>query len=53
MLPCNVVVQERAHNDIEVAAIDPVNSMAAISNPSLKSLAVTVRDKLSKVTQGI
>jgi uncharacterized protein (DUF302 family) len=53
MLPCNVIVQEHAPNDIEVAAIDPVNSMAVISNPSLKDLAATVRDKLSKVIEGI
>ena len=33
--------------------IDPVNSMAAIGSPALKTLAATVRDKLSKVIEGI
>ncbi|MFC7694762.1 DUF302 domain-containing protein, partial [Paeniroseomonas aquatica] len=30
MLPCNVVVQERAEGRVEIAAIDPVASMQAI-----------------------
>ena len=33
MLPCNVVVQQRADGAVEVAAIDPVASMQAIDNP--------------------
>jgi hypothetical protein len=45
--------QEHAPNDIEIAAVDPVNSMAAIGNPTLKSLAATVRDKLSRVIEGM
>src|SRR4029078_9092848 len=36
MLPCNVVVQETEPGKVEVAAIDPVASMAAIDNPLLK-----------------
>ncbi len=46
MLPCNVIVQEHASGDVEVAAIDPSSSMAAIDNPKLKDLASTVRAKL-------
>ena len=53
MLPCNVIVQEHGPKDVEVAAIDPVSSMAAIGTPALKTLAATVRDKLSKVIEGI
>jgi uncharacterized protein (DUF302 family) len=45
MLPCNVVVQEKA-DVVEVAAIDPVASMQAIPNPSLKEKAALVRSKL-------
>ncbi len=39
MLPCNVVVQQRAGEDVEVAAIDPVASMQVVDNPALKQAA--------------
>ena len=51
MLPCNVVVQETADGRVEVAAIDPVASMAAIDNPRLKEAAGVVRDKLKAVIE--
>ena len=53
MLPCNVIVQELAPGRVEVAAIDPVASMAAIENPALIENARIVRDKLEKVIQSI
>jgi uncharacterized protein (DUF302 family) len=46
MLPCNVVVQSLADGRTEVAAVDPVASMAAIDNPALKAKAQMVADKL-------
>jgi uncharacterized protein (DUF302 family) len=49
MLPCNVVVQEIAPGQVEVAAIDPVASMAAIENARLKEKAEAVRAKLQRV----
>jgi uncharacterized protein (DUF302 family) len=51
MLPCNVVVQQIGENRVEVAAIDPVASMAAIDNPRLKEAAATVRAKLQAVIE--
>jgi uncharacterized protein (DUF302 family) len=51
MLPCNVVVQEKEPGKIEVSAVDPVASMQAIQNPSLKSVAEEVREKLKKVIE--
>jgi uncharacterized protein (DUF302 family) len=48
MLPCNVVVQETPGGSIEVAAIDPVASMAAVDNPRLKQAAERVRELLQK-----
>ena len=53
MLPCNIIVQEHAPGDVEVAAIDPLSSMAAVGNPALSALAGTVREKLSKVLEGL
>ncbi len=49
MLPCNVVVQDAPGGKVEVAAIDPIASMAAIDNPRLRNAAAQVRDKLQRV----
>ena len=49
MLPCNVIVQQRADGDVEVAAIDPTASMQGVGKPALSDLAETVRNKLSAV----
>jgi uncharacterized protein (DUF302 family) len=49
MLPCNVVVQEIAPGQTEVAAIDPVASMEAVDNPDLKQAAMRVQALLKQV----
>jgi uncharacterized protein (DUF302 family) len=53
MLPCNVIVQELAPGRVEVAAINPVASMAAIDNPALLEKAAFVRAKLEKVIESL
>lgn len=53
MLPCNVIVTETAPGQVEVSAVDPVASMAAISNPSLGEVANTVRSLLKDVVEGL
>jgi uncharacterized protein (DUF302 family) len=53
MLPCNVVVQQRAQGRVEVSAIDPSGPMRAIGNPALDGVAGTVRDKLGRVIAGL
>jgi uncharacterized protein (DUF302 family) len=49
MLPCNVIIQEVAPSQVEVAAIDPVASMQAVENPNLEEIASKVREKLQSV----
>jgi uncharacterized protein (DUF302 family) len=49
MLPCNVIVQERADGEVEMAAIDPIASMKAIENPELREIAETIGQKLKAV----
>ena len=49
MLPCSVIVQEHAPGRVEVAAIDPLASMAAVQNPDLGSIGLEVREKLKAV----
>lgn len=53
MLPCNVIVQELAPGRIEVAAIDPVASMAAVGNPALLEKAGIVQQKLRAVIDSL
>lgn len=52
MLPCNVILREVAEG-VEVSAVDPVASMAAIANDELKQVAGKVRDMLSEVIKAI
>ena len=49
MLPCNVLVIEQAENQIEIAAVNPIASMQAITNPALGDVAQQVTDKLRKI----
>jgi hypothetical protein len=53
MLPCNVIVQEKAERVVEVSAIDPVTSMQAIQDPRLESIAAEVLAKLKEVIDGL
>ncbi len=53
MLPCYDVVQQRADHAIEIAAIDPVASMAAVDNPKLKEMAAQVRDRLARAVAAL
>lgn len=47
MLPCNVIVQERAAGQVEVAAVNPAAGMDRVGNPALSEIAEIVRGKLS------
>ena len=53
MLPCNVIVQERAPGEVEVAAVDPVASMTAVDNAGLAEVAEGVRAKLEGVIDNL
>jgi uncharacterized protein (DUF302 family) len=53
MLPCNVIVTETSPGRVEVAAVDPVASMAAIDNPGLAGVASDVRGLLREVVVGL
>ena len=53
MLPCNVVVQARDKDEVEVAAINPAATMANVGNKELSKLADTVAEKLEKVISAV
>ncbi len=53
MLPCNIIIQELSPNNIEVSAINPLISMEAVSNETLKIIAQEVTAKLENVINSI
>jgi uncharacterized protein (DUF302 family) len=53
MLPCNVLVIELGKNYFEIAAVNPIASMQAISNPALGDVAKQVTDKLKNVIDNL
>lgn len=53
MLPCNVIIQELLPGKVEVAAIDPIASMQAVSNPALGDIAFEVQRKLKNVIDSL
>jgi len=53
MLPCNVIVQEYAEGQVEIAAVDPLASMQAIENPNLLKIATEVRERLQRVVESL
>jgi len=51
MLPCNVIVQETGDNRSEIAAVNPVASMQAVSNQELGKVASDVMERLKRVIE--
>jgi uncharacterized protein (DUF302 family) len=52
MLPCNVIVQEKGKG-VEIAAVDPVASMAGVKNDKLAGIAEQVRKKLESIIKNV
>ena len=53
MLPCNVVVMENDHGNIDISIIDPVASMLAIDDKNIQAIASEVREKMEMVINGL
>lgn len=53
MLPCNVIVQEMGNGEIEIAAVNPIESMKAIQNQDLGTVATQVTEMLKRVIEAI
>lgn len=53
MLPCNVLIQEHKGGEVEVTAINPMESMAAIDNSNLEAIAKEVSQKLKAVIDNL
>ncbi|NLE36194.1 MAG: DUF302 domain-containing protein [Bacteroidales bacterium] len=48
MLPCNVLVIEQGENEIEIAAVNPVEAMTSVHNETVSQVAAEVGKKLRK-----
>ncbi len=53
LLPCNVIVQEKEHGMVEVAAINPLASMQSVLNLKILDVAEDVGHKLKKVIKSL
>lgn len=53
LLPCNVLVQEHGDGKVEIAAINPMESIGAIGNAALVPLAGEVSQKLKSVVEKV
>lgn len=53
MLPCNVIVQQHNDGTVEISAIDPIESMQAIENQDLGTIATEVQGKLRKAIENV
>ena len=51
LLPCNVLVQEHENGQVEVTAVNPMETMASVNNPKLESIANEVSERLQKVIE--
>lgn len=49
LLPCNVCIQQRADNSIEVFAVNPLVAMEAVENSEVEGLAKEVYEKLKSM----
>lgn len=53
MLPCNVLVIEQGENEIEIAAVNPTDSMMAIHNDVVAEVAARVGEHLQKALDSL
>lgn len=53
MLPCNVIVQQIADGQVEIAAIDPAAPMGVIGNAALSEIAAEVGLRLRKAVAAV
>lgn len=53
LLPCNVILQENENGEIEVSAVNPLTSMAAVNNDVVQEIAGEIKSRLEKVIQSL
>lgn len=53
LLPCNIIVQEKENGEVQVSAVNPMESMQAVGNKELEEVANEVSAKLKRVLENI
>ena len=53
MLPCNVIVQQKRNNEVEVAAIELIAWMQAVKNLKLLAVAEVIQSKLKNAIENL
>lgn len=53
LLPCNVVVQEHIGGKVEISAVNPMETMSAVQNSNLESIAGEVSSKLKEAIDSV
>jgi len=53
MLPCNIIVQEKADGSVEIASINPMVSMQNVKNGALEQVASEIQTKLHRVVDAV
>jgi uncharacterized protein (DUF302 family) len=48
LLPCNVLVQQHDNGQVEISAVNPMETMSGVNNPELTSVAEEVSQKLQR-----
>ena len=53
LLPCNVVVRELEDGSIEVATVNPAETMKIVGNPELESVAAEIGARLGRMLESL
>jgi uncharacterized protein (DUF302 family) len=53
LLPCNVIIQELSDNTVEVAAVDPIESMSRVNIDKLIDIASEIKQKLKNMINSL
>lgn len=53
LLPCNVLVQQHDDGQVEVTAVNPMETMSGVNNQALNPIAQEVSQKLQKAIDSV
>lgn len=53
LLPCNVVVQEKEENIVQVSIVDPQEALKRVENEKIDEVANEISAKLKRVLEGL